>query len=480
MKRFRFISGILFVVAVAAGVALSINACPPAAFIVAPTGNDSNAGTVSAPFATLTKCQTAMRGSGVKTCYIRAGSYSPAGIGGCYVGATNITLEITTADAGETFANYPSDAYNSAIFDYGGSAGTTNGHDLAICVDAGISSPVTFSGLTFQNVWSEFFYTQSAITLTNNKFIGQYREQFPQDHAAVLLNDGAGSIISHNYFTNIADRAVDIEQISNGGLNNVTIDHNSMVDTCHIGGDCGAIYITDSSHTTSTGVVIAWNYIRGINLTHAQPGSGNNVGFGIYLDGPTTSGKTVHGNVVTGAIGFPSPSGGGGQSCFFIHTGSNDTFAGNICDLGPNTFMENFNAAGGTSNAINTSIFVANQAQTAGTGWNGVSGGCSPSNNAYYNYNTSFGISNSSNACGSDPSPHALSSPGPMLRCYGAMIGPTSPVFAAPISFPALPSGWDTAGFWGPPGWTVPQAITGNNPSWPVTSGDGVTCSGAN
>jgi hypothetical protein len=52
------------------------------AYFVAATGSDANPGTINAPFATLGKCRTAMQASTtVKTCYIRAGTYSPIAVG---------------------------------------------------------------------------------------------------------------------------------------------------------------------------------------------------------------------------------------------------------------------------------------------------------------------------------------------------------------------------------------------------------------
>jgi hypothetical protein len=72
-------------------------------YYVATTGNDSNAGTLAAPFATIAKCQTAMRGSSTKTCYIRAGTYSySTSFSSCY--GNSFAAEMTTADNGETLS----------------------------------------------------------------------------------------------------------------------------------------------------------------------------------------------------------------------------------------------------------------------------------------------------------------------------------------------------------------------------------------
>jgi hypothetical protein len=75
----------------------------PAGFYVSPSGLDSNAGTLAAPFLTLGKCQTAMQGSLNKVCYLRAGTYSMAA-----------GLTLGYVDQGETWSYYPPDGLNSA------------------------------------------------------------------------------------------------------------------------------------------------------------------------------------------------------------------------------------------------------------------------------------------------------------------------------------------------------------------------------
>src|SRR5271154_6938948 len=77
--------------------ALSTPGAVDAAFYVSTTGNDSHAGTLAAPFATLAKCQTAMQASsGAKlTCYIRGGTYTPGTISGGY---GNLMIDLTSSD----------------------------------------------------------------------------------------------------------------------------------------------------------------------------------------------------------------------------------------------------------------------------------------------------------------------------------------------------------------------------------------------
>jgi hypothetical protein len=77
-----------------------------------------------------------------------------------------------------------------------------------------------------------------------------------------------------------------------------------------------------------------------------------------------------------------------------------------------------------------------------------------------------------SRAC--ESSRRATGALNPLIHCWEALIASSSAVFNSPVNFPAQPSGWGTPGFWGPPGFVMPH--TGTAPSWPTTSGDGVTC----
>ena len=69
------------------------------AYYVASDGSDSDLGTIEAPFATLDRAQTAMRNSSLKTTYIRAGTYHPAG-----TGSGGEALFLDAHDNGETWS----------------------------------------------------------------------------------------------------------------------------------------------------------------------------------------------------------------------------------------------------------------------------------------------------------------------------------------------------------------------------------------
>jgi hypothetical protein len=442
------------------------------AFFVATNGSDSNPGTLAAPFATLGKCQSAMQtNSTVKTCYIRAGTYNLPHPLTCNVsGNSSASLNFTSADNNEVWSYYPPDGYNNAIIDFGGQAGTSNGAATAICING--TNNLTFTGLQLQNAYADIIYIgsgSSSVNITNNILHGQYYSSFPADNAIILVNDGAGSVISHNYIYSSYDRGVDIEEISTNGTNNISVDHNVLIDTCHNNGDCGAIYYFG---TPSAPPVISANYVKDINLGRNQPGIGENVGFCIYYDS-TANAVTASNNVCTGSVGYANPAGGGGNACFFIHSGNNNMYTGNICDL-QNPTMQIVNSQGGSGNSFTKEIIISNQAQTAGAGYACFSSSqITPSTNDYYNYNTSYGIN--SGGCNSDPSPQNIR---PLIHCWGAIVASNSAVFNSPVYFPTQPSGWDTPGFWGPPGFTIPHV--GTAPSWSTSSGDGVTCTATN
>ncbi len=147
------------------------------AFYVATNGNDSNPGTLSLPFATLTKAQQAMRGSSsFKTTYLRAGTYQPAAVTGasCMNGdASGASVDLTSADSGETWSFYPPDGYNTAILDGQstvGNSGGTGGNGTGCAISAYNVSNITIVGLQFKNyLYSAFWVnTGSNLAFTSN------------------------------------------------------------------------------------------------------------------------------------------------------------------------------------------------------------------------------------------------------------------------------------------------------------------------
>jgi hypothetical protein len=110
------------------------------ALYVAPNGNDSNAGTVSAPFLTLEKARDAMRASSIKTTYLRAGPYDRSAM-----------LTLTSGDGGQTWQTYPSDGQNMAILDATNMVASPRGggNQALILIQGG--SNITIGGIQMRN-----------------------------------------------------------------------------------------------------------------------------------------------------------------------------------------------------------------------------------------------------------------------------------------------------------------------------------------
>jgi Glycosyl hydrolase family 26 len=483
---------------------------PYPGFYVATTGSDSNAGTLAAPFATLGKCQTAMQGSSIKTCYIRAGIYQPAAItsgsncnfgdgrgsGGTPTVSPGSAVSLTSADSGETWSYYPPDGYNSAIIDgqsTTGQSGDNNngpvsgaGNGLGCAFGDYQATGITINGLQFERfMWSAFWgLDANNLTFTNNVVHDFTSATFTA--YAVAFHCSPTSIATHNYVYNVAYMGIGMLADCNGGSNNNIISYNAILNSCTYpptandqnGSDCGAIYQQDTGNSVkSTGMQIIDNYIRDVNTPEAS--SGTRGGIGIYND-ENTENTNVQQNVVAAV----------NSACFSMNTAVNITITDNICDMdsSPNAsgvaiaqFWNTGASSGTTGNTFEHNIVVLSSS-SAGFGYNGNAPVTVPltiNDNAYYNYT---GASNNVNTgqgggvnVGTDSNPTFEN---PLIHCWGAIIGASSPVFNSPVSFPAQPASWDTSGFWGPPGFTMPE--TGTAPSWPTTSGNGVTCTSSN
>ena len=115
------------------------------AFYVATDGDDGNAGTLAAPFATMGAAQAAMEASSnIKTTYIRAGSYTLPTLN---CGGSSGGLQLGSADNGETWSYYPPDGVDSADLS-GGSTSDSTGLTTAVSVGA---SRITINGLSIHN-----------------------------------------------------------------------------------------------------------------------------------------------------------------------------------------------------------------------------------------------------------------------------------------------------------------------------------------
>ena len=428
------------------------------AFYVSPTGSDKNAGTLAAPFLTLTKAQSAMQASAsIKTTYVRAGTYAltaSSGASSCDGGMGTTAIDLGAADAGETWSYYPPDGFGSAVID-GGSTSAITG--VACAFSAGSAPNLTFIGLQFQHLQYSAIWASSSSGLTVSDNTIHDLTVAVYNVGGVAIHSSSGVTVKNNFIHDVAYVGIGAW---GGSMSNTAISGNVVLSSCTAaanpggndmdGGDCGAIYTWDTTHL-STNLTITNNYVRDVNLSSS--GAGDYTGCcatGIYLD-DGMSNATVSGNVVTGIK----------SQCFVIHGGNDDTYTDNLCDLGTSqyqrimTYQWDSLMLAMTGNTIENNIIVAGS-MAPGTGYSDSGTPTAPTieNNAYYNYVGSAVDSAGSN--GSDANP-TYENPG--ISCWDPTIASGSPVFTAPVSFKKLASGW------GPPGFVLPQ--TGTPPSWP-------------
>jgi hypothetical protein len=461
---------------------VSLSGSGVSAFFVATNGSDGNNGLspinqggAAGPFATLGKCQSAMQASStVKTCYIRAGTYSLTASSGsdyCSLNQGNQILHFTSSDSGETWSYYPPDGVNSAILDGGSSSGTT-GLGAFGCDDGATSLTVT--GLTFQHFRGWAVYATQPITFTNNIFHDNYG---PTGTAAVNIEGANGSLISHNYVYNVQGFGILVQATATQTMNNTTITNNVVINSCTAVADCGGIYTEDNNTTTaSTNIVIEYNYVRDVYAAGGGQG-GNSLGNCIYLDAGASN-TAVEYNICTGIWSSPA----------FMHAGSNNVWKYNIFDMptGTNPTIVYYQALAGypgsamTGNVFQNNIVVGNVAGQGiypnGSGF----GRLNFQNNGYYKY--SGGTMNYTclggatyNQCTPNANQDANpTSANPLITCWGAKLASNSPMLSSPVNYPSQPENWDTPGFWGPPGFVIPKDARnggiGTAPSW-STSG---------
>lgn len=409
------------------------------AFFVSPTGSDAAAGTsAKVPFLTLGRAQTAMRGSGTKVTYVRAGSYAPAA-----------TIALTSSDNGETWSYYPPDGYITADIT-GGSTNGSNGLSSIYSLDT--ASNVTINGLALHN----FSYAGVAseggvasLTVKNNNIYNGFN---------VALSNAGGfqcygcsnTVISHNVVHDIAAFGIGLSQV-NGNISGLRIDGNVLYNICTGLDDCGALYVYEgvTGQTVATDLQITNNYVRDGNTT----GSGG-TGSSLYND-DCVSNMTMTGNIVSGKSGSQGVHYHGGAN---IHVNHNlidlSTFGQNIASFQTSTTSVCTTAMNG--NQFEHNIVISNG---AGGGYNLLSGspGNSPTiiDNSYFNYGAGT-LSHGGNYTDTVPTTQ-----NPQLSCWVYLITSGSPVFNSPVSFAGLPTSW------GPPGYHILQS--GSVPSSPHT-----------
>jgi hypothetical protein len=417
------------------------------AFYVAKNGNDSNDGSLASPFATLGRAQTAMQGSTtLKTTYVRAGSYSLPTIASC--GGSSCGLNLVAADDGETWSYYPPDGVDSA--DLGGGS-TGNGTGLVVAVYVG-ASHVTINGLSIHDFQYAGINSQGGtdhLVVENCVIFNGYSQSNASNAGGISCYGCSNAVISHNVIHDIAQLGVSMSNV-NGDISNLLVTGNVLYNTCNANADCGAIYVQDTK-AVATNIQLTNNYVRDGN-TFA--GLGSNYGCALYAD-DCTSNVTMSGNVLTGR---------NGSNTTMVHGGSNVHQIGNLTDLASyqqHVAVFQTSSASGCASAVMSGNEYTNSViigQGGGGGYALLSG--TPmntptiANNDYFNYGGAS-ISPGTGAYG-DTAP---ASADPLLSGWAYTMSPTSPVLAAPVSFPKLLGGW------GPPGYVLPQ--TGSVPSCP-------------
>jgi len=464
----------------------------PLEYYVSPSGSDSNPGTLSAPFLTLSHAQSVMRVPGnAKRLYLRVGTYS------------SVPLTFTPADSGEIWTYYPPDGYNSAILD-GGSVGMRTGVNV-ITIDG--TSDFTVDGLLIQNFrnWGIGIHggpadpvggfpteapTAVNVTIMNNIVNNGYTDN---TSGANLGWSGGGiwasgsttnlhilnNVITNQYGSGIRVIPTDTSGTTNpnGNYNGLTISNNVCLITDQATGDNGAIYIQDTNFD-SANITISNNFIRDYQANPSLRSAAIPIrDVAIYLD-EGASNTTVTGNIVANtayAVTSPGPS-TISTTAFYMSTGHNDTWSGNIADLGTLGIILNANYElhstsdpAMSGNSFTNNIFVGNWSgpqESYGSSY-GPYAYASTANlrtldfptvthNMYYNYGSGSLSTTGPQFGDAEPTTNINPQVSGLASQYYA-IASGSAAFANPVNFPGI------AGNWGPPGYVIPA--TGTPPS---------------
>lgn len=430
---------------------------PSPAFYVSPTGNDTNPGTPTAPFLTLEHAQTVMRGSTTKTTVLMAGS------GGSY--NRTAALVLSSADNGTTWQYDPVSGVNTAVLDGGNTVANIIQWDADNVVVDGIKMQHTTNNIVFHDNGT----TNILNPIIRNCDIGFNTATATFQASGILFNGVNGGSINNNYVHDTQAEGITLNAYQTGLIvDNIVVDSNVVLRTGTGISDCGAIYIENPNTTnaggskasiyTSASIKFTNNYVR-------DYGAGQADAHGIYLDYGANH-VTVSGNVV----GPPSPT-STASSGFMLADGFNNSFSGNIIDLGATGHMLTgvwfyFGTVGFTitGNSFTGNIAISNFAGstttsafgTSGTAYVQTNGGGTHTitNNVYHNYGGGAEVSTGN--LDSDSSPVRED---PLISGWNYAVASNSPVFNSPVNFPAI------KGNWGPPGFVLPQ--TGTVPSCP-------------
>lgn len=332
------------------------------------TGSDSNPGTLSQPFKTLQKAQTAMRQSGTKTTTVESCTYSIAG------GAWNFT----SSDNGEIWVPL---AGPSVTIDGGGSgyvslsqvnSFTFEGFTLQNMVDGcpnngcgvsftgsilvAASRNCSFRWLTFADSCSGhciMVRNSSSVLVDSNTITAQHPEEYSPPgsdaghfSAIHFVFGGSNNTVSHNSIQNTRGGGIAFVHGPTDPLfTNVTIDRNLLqnVNTCSGDSTCqdwGSIYLYNGCNTATCAhqdtFTISYNNIFGNLGANYLTDSIK----AFYLD-QAISGATVKGNICNKC----------GEWAVQQDGGKSNTFTNNIFDLSQSgALLELYQNFNGTTN----------------------------------------------------------------------------------------------------------------------------------
>lgn len=332
---------VLFASLIVFGVTAAVADVTPSYYVSGTNGNDSWSGTLAAPnsantdgpFKTLTRAQSAMRASTIKTVTIRGGTYS--------LKSTNLTF--AGQDAGETWSSYPGE---TVILDGGGTgyisnAGANNLSFIGLVIQNlgqgpyGAGMYLRGSGHTVQ--WNKFLNcTISCLSgsgLTNTLIDSNTIDgQSPGNPAGSTANaysaielwyGSSNNRITHNLITNTQGGGIAFSAgPSDPPNNNNIVDRNILRNVNTNVVDMGAIYMMDRT-LTAVGNQITNNIIDGNGgYTTNTTTLTDNQTKAIYLD-DGMSNVLVRGNLCRGC----------GVYAVQYHGGDHNTVTNNIFDL---------------------------------------------------------------------------------------------------------------------------------------------------
>lgn len=374
------------------------------AYFVASTGNDSNAGTIGAPFLTFDKARDTIRvGGSTKTVYIRGGTYS-----------LTASFTLNNTDNGTQWLAYPGE---TPVVDGGSSLVNLWFLDVG-------SKNITIHGLTFQNAvgcainlngYDTATSTSGADSdniISNCTFQNILVDSSSNNYGAILGTYATrDNIVRNNLFQNCTGPGVAFVagpnweiNIGNKVVRNKFINMNNAGQT-----DMGAIYFMDRSHNalTTDPSIIDSNYVE-------NGGIAADTKF-IYLDDEMSC-VAVTNNIICGTA----------QYGFQLHGSDHVTIANNIFDLTNISTISGYalalyqDCATYTNYGMSNNTFERNIVYTSGTygqsylwrimdSTNGAIAMATSTNNLYYS--TTGTLPNSSYTAGIVDSSPVIANP---------------------------------------------------------------------